>query len=175
MNETLLRQNASYTTAVQKLLDEMQTYDDALLNRRPESGGWSALQVMEHLILSETLSLQYVRKKIGYGGTFDKRGLASVWRRFLLWAYLGTPIKFKAPVLVAEDKLPEHSSLADVRTRWEQLRADWTQFLEKLPPELTDRAIYKHPVAGRLGWPETIAFFNIHFNRHRKQIRRTLV
>ena len=174
MNETLLRQNAAYTTAVQKLLEEMQSYDDALLNRRPESGGWSALQVMEHLILSETLSLQYVRKKIGYGGTFEKRGLNSIWRSFLLWAYLGTPIKFKAPALVAEDKLPEQSSLADVRTRWETLRAEWTQFLEKLPPELIDRAIYKHPVAGRLGWPETIAFFNIHFNRHRKQIRRTL-
>lgn len=174
MNETLLRQNAAYTTAVQKLLDEVQSHDDAHLNRRPASGGWSALQVMEHLLLSETLSLQYVRKKIGYGGTFEKRGLNTVWRHFLLWAYLSTPIKFKAPALVAEENLPEHSSLADVRTRWEALRADWTQFLEKLPPELADRAIYKHPVAGRLGWPETIAFFNIHFNRHRKQIRRTL-
>lgn len=174
MHKTLLQKNAAYTAEVLRLLDEIQAYNNDALNKRPESGGWSALQVMEHLVLSETLSLQYIRKKIGFGGAFEKRGISSAWRRFLLWGYLSTPIKFKAPVMVAEDNLPQHSSLADVRLRWESLRSQWTQFLEKLPSELLDKAIYKHPVAGRLGWPETIAFFNIHFNRHRKQIRRTL-
>ena len=31
MNETLLRQNAAYTTAVQKLLEEVQLYDDVMV------------------------------------------------------------------------------------------------------------------------------------------------
>jgi hypothetical protein len=46
--------------------------------------------------------------------------------------------------------------------------------LENLSAEYQDKAIYKHPFAGRLGWPETLAFFTMHLERHTGQIRRTL-
>jgi uncharacterized protein YdaU (DUF1376 family) len=95
-------------------------------------------------------------------------------RGFFLWLYLSAPLKFKAPPNVADDKLPNYATFADTNTRWQKIRADWTDFFEKMPEELADKAVYRHPRAARLGWNQMMSFFETHFARHSKQIRRAL-
>jgi uncharacterized damage-inducible protein DinB len=174
MKKEIIQRNAQYTRQVEQLMEEAVALGDERLNRKPADGGWSALQTMQHLILTEELSLAYINKKLGFQPELEPAGLGARWRGFLLWAYLSTPFKFKAPKNVGDDNLPEHAALADVRSRWQKVRADWAAFFDTMPDDMAGMAVYKHPRAGRLGWAQTLAFFETHFTRHRQQIRRAL-
>lgn len=171
---SLLARDARYGQKVNELLAEMEPLPDETLNRRPVNGGWSAIQTMHHLILTEELSMAYVKKKLSFNPDLEPMGFGARWRGFLLWLYLNTPFKFKAPKNVAEEQLPECSSLAETRARWQKARTEWAAFFAAMPDDMEKKAIYKHPRAGRLGWPQMMAFFETHFARHLKQIRRVL-
>ena len=170
----ILQQNKAYTQSVITILAEMQQHSEAALNRRPADGGWSAIQTMHHLILSEERSLAYVQKKLSFDPTLDSVGLGAKWRSFLLWLSLSSPFKFKAPAAISNENLPDHATLADTSDRWLKTRADWTDFFEKLPDTLLDKEVYKHPRAGKISWEGMLWFFETHFKRHHKQIRRAI-
>ncbi len=170
----LLSRNARYTQNVDDLLAELEPLSEELLNRKTPTGGWSAIQTMHHLILSEELSFAYVQKKLSFQPQLEPAGIAAQWRGFLLWAYLSTPFKFKAPKNVGDENLPDHASFADTRARWQKTRANWTDFMEKMPDEIGNKAIYKHPRVGRMGWAQMMLFFETHMARHSKQIRRAV-
>lgn len=174
MKTSLLRRNAAYQKEVEQLLEELSASNDAILNMAALDGGWSAIQTVHHLILSEELSLQYVQKKLSFNPKLEKADFQTRLRAAALWFYLNLPIKFKAPAAVNEEKLPGFTTFAQTRERWLAIRRQWTAFLEQLPEDLLDKAVYKHPFAGRLSWSGTLRFFRYHFQRHRKQIRRTL-
>lgn len=174
MKASLLRQNSAYQKEVEQLLEELSASNDAILNMAALDGGWSAIQTVHHLILSEELSLQYVQKKLSFNPKLEKADFQTRLRAAALWFYLNLPIKFKAPATVNEEKLPGFTTFAQTRERWLAIRQKWTAFLEQLPEDLLDKAVYKHPFAGRLSWAGMLRFFRHHFQRHRKQIRHTL-
>jgi hypothetical protein len=159
---------------LEALLQELSKYDHDKLNATPPGGGWSPLQVMQHLIVSETLSLKYVKKKLSFQPTLKPIGMSVIWRTFLLKNYLKTPIKFKAPKMVSSEVLSEVLDFQELATQWRSDRKELKEYLAGLPSELDNKAIYKHPVAGRLGLDGMVTFFDIHFDRHRKQIERAL-
>lgn len=170
----LLRRHERYERLVNNLLEEISAVPDDLLNRKPVTGGWSAMQTMHHLILVEASSMAYVRKKLSFNPVFRKAGPSSSLRLLLLQVSLSLPLKFRAPAPVADDKLPTYATLADTRARWQEVRAEWTAFLTQLPDDLVDREVFKHARAGKLGWVQMLAFFEIHFKRHLKQLRAAL-
>lgn len=174
MKKAIISRNERYNRLVTNLLAELKAYDDAALNRKPSGGGWSAIQTAHHLMLSEELSLAYVKKKLSFNPELEKTGLGARVRGFFLWLYLSAPIKFKAPPNVGDDKLPDRASFADTSARWQKIRGEWTDFFENMPEELADKAVYRHPRAARLGWHQMLSFFETHFARHSKQIRRAL-
>lgn len=159
---------------LEALLNDLSKYDNEKLNTTPADGGWSPLQVMHHLIISENLSLKYVQKKLSFNPELKAVGLSAKWRTFLLKNYLKTPIKFKAPKMVSTEAMPTVSDFQEMAARWKNSRKELKIYLESLPQELDNKAIYKHPVAGRLGLDGMVLFFDIHFDRHRKQIDRAL-
>ena len=174
IKKKILNSNAKHRVKVEALLQEFAKIPEETLNRRPANGGWSAMQTAWHLLLAEELSYQYVQKKLGFGGSFDTVGLAAKWRYFLLMVALYLPISFKAPGATSGENLPEHSTVAELSERWVKSRADWTAFLSKMPDELANKAVYKHPRAGKIGWMQMLTFFSVHFARHLRQIRKAL-
>jgi len=152
---------------VQALLQELAVYDNNRLNQKPADGGWSAIQTMHHLILSEEYSMSYIRKKMGFTTEFEDNNWSARMRSLLLWASLASPFKFKAPAAISTEKLPGYATLAETRQRWEQARMDWESFFE-----LTNKLVYKHPRAGKITFMQMLWFFETHFQRHRKQIYR---
>jgi len=173
MKSKILRRNAAYQKQVVALLDQLAANDDTILNMTALDGGWSAIQTAHHLILTEELSLRYVQKKLSFQPKLEKAGPDSWLRSQLLALYLFLPIKFKAPDAVGDQSLPGFTALADTRSRWLNARQAWTTFLEQLPDDLLDKAVYRHPFAGRFGWLGMLRFFRNHFDRHKKQIYRT--
>jgi hypothetical protein len=157
-----------------ELLEYLRPYTDEMLNTRPGPGRWSALQVMHHLMKTEALSLQYVRKKLSFNPRLKRAGFLTASRSFLLDIYFRLPFKFKAPEVVSEASLPENSSFEEVHVQWLDLRRQLREFLAGLPGDTLGREIYRHPFAGRLSGRGMIRFFSGHFMRHKKQIERTI-
>jgi DinB superfamily len=172
----LQRANQLHTEQVERLLNDLKQYDHDHLNRPAAHGGWSVIQNLYHLMLSESLSLAYVRKKMAHETQFEPGGFSAWWRGLLLKWYLRLPFKFKAPPAVGgkAESLPASATLEEATAQWLKIRADWAAFFETLPTDLAKRMVYKHPYAGRVSWMAMLSFFAAHMERHKRQIKRTL-
>lgn len=160
--------------ALESLLDYLKDFPETQLNAKPNPEAWSALQICHHLLVAENLSLQYLRKKLSFNPKLPPVSMATKMRIRLLKTYLNTPMKFKAPENVGTEILPETSSFAEVKTMWQNNRQELRAFLKSLPKDIFDKEVYKHPFAGKLSLQGMLIFFEEHFNRHLKQIQRTL-
>ena len=174
MKTKIIQQYAHYARSVERLLTELEAIPEDVLNRKPAGGGWSALQTLHHVMLAEAMSFKYVQKKLGFQSDFDTAGWNAGLRSIGLWIFLNLPFKFKAPAAVAEERLPERSSLTEVRSSWAETQRQWRDFFEHMQDSLATKAVYKHPRAGRLSWLGTINFFVDHFERHTHQVRRAI-
>ncbi len=176
MKKKLVQSDNNYTAAVEDLLKNLDQYDDERLNQKPPDGGWSPMQVMHHLILSEEMSLRYVEKKMSFESAYPVTGFKETWRSFLLWAFLTLPFKWKAPEKIGGDPevLPAFSSKQKTFERWRAIRSAWAQLIQNMPDDLARRTVYKHPRAGKIGWTHMVSFFGTHLSRHRKQIMKAL-
>jgi hypothetical protein len=173
MKEKILQKYAAHRNQIENLFQLLSQYPTETLRQQPAAGGWSALQVLEHLRLSEEKSLAYLRKKTALADTFETAGLGANIRFTLLKVLLAFPIKFKAPASVDVSDLPASANLEEAHKNYQNTLLEWETFLQNLPETLYDKAVYKHPRAGRLGWLQTIGFFQFHTNRHIKQIKKT--
>jgi hypothetical protein len=122
--------------------------------------------------------MAYVQKKLGFSkdgkAEFKPAGLKSHWRYFKLWLFLNLPFKIKAPAAIDAGRLPDYISLSHTRERWNITRQQWNNFFDHLPENLSDKAVFRHPLVGKISWVQTCDFFSLHLLRHRKQIRRTV-
>jgi len=174
MKKKIYSAHARYDAKVKAILQEFAPLNNDLLNRKPADGGWSAIQTLHHLILVEENSLAYLRKKLSFGPVLEKSGLGSWTRSLLLGLTLRSPLKFKAPKAAGNERLPEHATFIDTQAQWQKIRTEWQEFFEEMPAEWQDKAVYKHPRAGRLSWMQMLNFISIHFDRHLEQARRAV-
>ena len=174
MKEKIFRANQKYQVQVESLLLELSKFSTENLNQTPENGGWSAIQTAWHLLLVEENTMKYIQKKLGYGAVFQKAGLGARWRTFCLSVAIYLPLKFKAPVASSGENLPLYSTFEEIKERWEASRASWNTFFSTLPAALEDKAVFKHPRIGKIGWMQMLSFFQSHFDRHLRQIRKAL-
>lgn len=154
------------------LLKELKAYSEDQLNRKPKEDAWSVIQVMHHVMMSENGSLKYVKKKLSFNPELKKAGFKSGFREMVLNTYLGSPIKWKAPEAISGDNLPSHETFWKTAQQWKNQRIELREFLEKLDEDLLKKEVYKHPFVGRISINGMLRFFNRHFDRHNKQIKR---
>ncbi|HLP95707.1 MAG TPA: DinB family protein [Saprospiraceae bacterium] len=174
MRDKILLANEQYSRQVEALLQEMGRIPSERLNQKPAGNGWSAIQTMHHLILVEAQSLAYLHKKLSFNPDLPKAGWAAGLKMIFLKWTLASPIKFKAPKSVGNDKLPEQDTLENVSAKWQQVRQSWTDLLTQMPDNLLDKAVYRHPRIGLINWLQTIDFIASHFKRHKAQILRAI-
>ncbi len=166
--ETLNRQ-------LERLFDELSAVDPTRLLQAPGEGQWSPVQVLQHLMLSENGSMQYVRKKTqsGYAGLKPSDWQGKL-RSLLVGFYLSLPFKFKAPAVVDTPQFPEVKSFEEIREGYLQTRRNLADLLQGLPDEAYAVMAYRHPLGGRMDLNGMLHFFAAHFERHEKQIKRSL-
>lgn len=172
--QNILRKQADYDAQLDDLFRTLESYSFEQLNRKPADGGWSAVQTMQHLMMSEELAWQYVQKKVQYGADAPPVNWTARFRLWLLIGGLFLPIKIKAPKVVIPEVLAEGVSLSEVRARWEAVRSQWRKFLQEMPEAYAGRMLFKHVVAGRLSFEQMFDFYKAHFRRHYGQIMRAL-
>jgi hypothetical protein len=131
---------------------------------------WSPSQIISHLILSEMLSLQYMKKKnlgiVESGST----GLWDELKYSLLIFSQHLPLKYKAPKVLAESQ-PENLPYQQQKLRWNTTRKELETFLEKFDDRYLNKKVYKHPFAGRLNILHAIGFFRAHVTHHLPQLK----
>ncbi len=154
------------------LFEDLMNYDDEVINKKPSPNAWSIAQVAEHLIIAEEYSLKYLQKKTQDTSKVPVAGLSSKWRFFLTNSVFVLNINFKAPEVVIPTNT--FATVDQLNERWNKVRSGTFELLNKLPDADLKKEIWKHAVSGKMNVYQMVAFFNMHFNRHRKQVYRTL-
>jgi uncharacterized damage-inducible protein DinB len=144
-------------------------YSDSQLTFKPGKDEWSMAQVMKHLVMTETQILQYIQRRMEKGGLHDANFRS--WMRYMLVKLaLRYRKKIKAPKQVTSP--PQDLDPVHVKKEWEELRIQWKKTLERMPPELHKKNIFRHPLAGDMSISHTLGFMNEHVRHHMAQIRR---
>ena len=157
-----------------QLFKELDQYAEAELNQSPKQGAWSVMDILHHLKLVEFHANAYVKKKLSFDPDLPKIDFQSKMRATLMNAFNRSPLKRKAPKAVAENSFPKDVPFQDLKQQWLAQRKDLEQHLLSLPEDLYHKQVYKHPFAGRMSLSGMLSFFDSHFDRHHRQIRRTL-
>lgn len=161
--------------ALQKLEDSLRAYPSEQLNRKPAPGQWSPMQVVNHVMMAEAGSLNYLKKKLSDPASIKKAGMGASIRTWLLnFSQILPYLKFKAPAFISEDKLPPFSDRETVFQEWKKGRVVLRAFLESQPQEIFTKEAFRHPRAGRMTISQMLSFFESHLNRHARQIKRAL-
>lgn len=136
-------------------------------------GQWSLGQVFAHLITSEKLSVQYLKKK--YLGIEEqpRTGIIEELKMLTLVISQRLPFKFKAPKVVV-DNTPSFKDAATIAEAWAATRAEMKDLLSQFTADQLTRKVYKHPVAGKLNIRQALQFFQEHLIHHTPQIKRLL-
>jgi hypothetical protein len=151
------------------LLSLTEGYTESQLNFKPATGEWSMAQVIKHLVMTETQILQYVQRRMEKGNLHDAN--LNSWMRYIMVKMaLRFRKKIKAPKQVATP--PEELDTAQVKKEWEQLRMQWKQTLQLMPPEMAGKNIFRHPLAGDMSISHTLGFMDEHIRHHIPQIKR---
>ena len=150
------------------LLGVVSALSPERLALRPPTGGWNALDVVQHLVLVEESVLGYARKKaLGAPQPVPLRDRAKLG---LFLAVLLSPVRFGAPVpqVVPSATIP----LEESARRWADARAALRAFLDALPEERLGSLFFRHPIAGALDVAGTLRFLDAHVVHHETQVAR---
>ena len=154
-----------------QLMTQVQQFTPESVIQSPAEGCWSVQEVVQHLALSEHLSLRYLRKKTLDPSAIPPKDFSYPIRKGLLYLYLVSPFKFKAPPMVSAEQFPdEHmdTTLAGLRSNQEALLT----FIENIPDQAKSGLVYRHPIAGRTDLKGMFQFFTWHIQHHSRQIDR---
>lgn len=137
---------------------------------KPSAGSWNMLQVLEHMVITEKLSIRYLVTK----GLLKSKKAGGKWhliRDLYLSFMLKSPLKFKVPEV--KGIKPKGETQKEVLFQeWDNCRRQLQSFLEEFPEDKLNDLIFRHPVAGWLNIGGTLRFFTDHITHHRKQLSR---
>jgi hypothetical protein len=156
----------------QRALALLSGRDAATLNRAPAAGRWSALQVLHHVVTAEALTLRYIRKKMQAGDALPRASFGSRLRLLAVEAVLASPLRVRAPDVVAE--VPPHVDADELRSRWEAVRDDLRALVEEFPAELLDRLVFRHAIGGRMTLAHALGTLEAHLDHHLPQVERAV-
>jgi hypothetical protein len=172
MNQQFENQFNAFEQKRKSMIAELRNLGAQKLHEQP-NGQWSAIQNINHLILSELGTLMYLKKKIQGADSLKNSGIKNWFAYQLVWLYTYLPLKVKAPKGL--DNPSNEESLEEVTAKWDKARASWKEFVSQLPEKQLELAIFKHPLLSpRLNIYQALGFCEAHFLRHKRQIHRTL-
>lgn len=132
---------------------------------------WSVGQILIHIVTSEKLALQYMRKKSLGVDSLKESGFVEPVKLTILKISQRLPIKYKVPKNIRE-KTPEPVSKEQLIQLWDQSRAEMKAFLESIEEKNVNKKIFKHPIAGMFNARQGVTFLREHLLHHKPQIAR---
>jgi len=159
-------------SATERLIQSAETLGDQS-HQSPGLGQWSAAQVVQHLLVSETGINQYLEKKVMAAEGLLHAGVGHFLRSRLLRLLLRVPfLRFKVPPMLAANTPATAPPLPELRQQWASVRRRLEHILSEYPDHLLRRAIFKHPRSGMLTITQTLDFMLDHVLHHQRQMER---
>ncbi|TVP42220.1 MAG: DinB family protein [Gemmatimonadales bacterium] len=156
-----------------RLLDEVRASPQHIRTAQAGTGdGWTAVQVLQHLLLVESLVLSGLDRDAGNDRrrrrrtVRDRVGGIAVSLVFLLRIRVRMPTRRVDPV--------PPLSFEEVEARWTTVGAELGLRLREAAALAPERAVMRHPVSGPLSPPDTAAFLLKHMRHHERQLHRIL-
>ncbi|WP_347156630.1 DinB family protein [Pontibacter chitinilyticus] len=168
MNSVLEAKYLRLEQSRNRLLDELEGFDNELLNTSPAEGKWSLNQIVAHLVLVEQQIVKVVEHQINGQKELPSSTFFNEIRSVLLKLALKSGKKYKAPASVAS--VPQTAALADLRVAWDEVRFKLEDVLTDLPHSLLNKCLFQHPYAGPLTIQQTLTFLQDHFDHHLSQL-----
>jgi hypothetical protein len=151
-------------------LEKLSEIPSELLHTQPVDS-WSAIQVTEHLLFSETGTLGYMKKKSSGGwDALESTGQEQKANSDALNSRLISPEKYKAPSVLPEPA--NASSLDELTAQWDSVRHEMLTFVDGVSPEHYDKLVFRQPIAGMLNILQTLEFIGHHIHHHIPQLER---
>lgn len=172
MHPKLSLKLSSLSEKSEDLMQDLGEVNLEILQKKPHEKAWSVIQILNHLMVSESSSLNYVRKKFLGVESVGQVGLVQRGKMKVLDLAFNGVRKFKAPVYVSNPSNAEN--LKELEEKWAEVRSELTYFLEDYPEDYIEKLVYRHPIAGRVSLYQMLDFFIMHMRHHKKQIERTL-
>lgn len=159
--------------SLEEVVSQMRQAEENVVYYQPNGRDWSAVQHLEHVRMAEAISLDSLKSKRAEYGNFEKAGLKNSLRSLALKVALRSGKKFKAPVSKLEN-VDNEKSLDQLFGEYRDGRKALREFITTFPEEHRSKAIFKHPVIGRISVKQMLAFFEDHFDHHKKIIQTRL-
>jgi hypothetical protein len=156
-----------------RLMAELVKATSDKLFLKPSKEKWSVNEILTHLVISEQLTLRYLKKKSLGVAQLENSGVGERIRYALLKISQRLPLKYKAPESVVSNT-PEAMPFAELHASWDSTRHELAQFLDSITDSNVNKLIYKHPVAGRFDIIHCLMFMREHYLHHLPQIKRLL-
>ena len=163
INEKLKRLN----TDTEQIYKSLNTIAKEKLS--DPSYGWSLLQVLSHLNAAESVSLQYMQKKMQAGDKMENSGPFNSLRMWLCNGVLQSSLKWKAPSYISQ---PPEYEYDEIKSKWAETRKAIQEFVDEYPEQWLNKLVYKHPIGGRQNLDRAVESFIYHQIHHMHQINR---
>lgn len=173
MNPSLRQEFDQLERKTQQLFAELDQIEETKLNLAPHPDAWSVLQVLDHLEKIESGTHAYITKKLSHNPKLKKSNLLTHIKSFLLHLALKIPgAKYKAPQRLLPK--PAEETYSEIKTRWKGTREKMETAFEPMSEELLHAEFFKNGNVGYIKILQQMSFINLHFDKHRTQIDRTL-
>jgi DinB superfamily len=170
--DTCSRSFAELEAQRTETLAELVDWSPQRVSFRPAPGSWSAIEVLDHVVKTETGTIADLRTGLRNAhllGTEDRPGVAALDRALRSEQFFQVPPG-------AEDIYPDkQTTLPQVAIRWERTRVELGRMVQELAPEDVRCGLFCHPFAGWMTFAEVLDHFSAHLCHHRFQLARLRV
>jgi hypothetical protein len=150
------------------LLRELGAMTPGRLVFHPAPGSWSALDLVEHLVVVEEEVLRGIPDRPPTRSLADSARAAMVLPLLYLSFARGVRLRAPTPAILPVGG----SSLAQLEARWTRARANLRAVLQLMGPEDLPRPFLRHPVVGWLTTLEGLGFIERHVVHHLHRVQR---
>jgi uncharacterized damage-inducible protein DinB len=152
-----------------RVLAQLAEWPTASISFRPAPNAWSAPEVLDHVVRSETGITASMRRNLQtphiLGGE-DRLKVAT------LYEALRSERKFEVPAGAEAAHPDPRTTLPEVASRWERSRMALGSFMERLTAADLSYGLFCHPFAGWMTFGEVLEHFSTHLYHHEFQLAR---
>lgn len=170
MSAPILSQFAILEKRKAAFLLDLKTWTPRQLAFRPPRGGWSALEVLDHVVKTERGITEEMEKNLP-----DRRRVPALdaVRSRLLIALMNSRLRFKVPIEVSARVWPEPVADLDIMLlSWADSQHRVRAWIDRLGNDQISYAVFRHPASGWMRPLEAIGFMGAHARHHAFQLYR---
>lgn len=145
----------------EELLESVNGLSNDQLNKRPEDGSWSVMQVLDHLYLMERAIAHTISEQL-------KSNESNPTDEKPIHLSVNRATKVDAPSFAVPSS--EYITLEEMKTKLTESRKLLQHVVDTSDDALLSQKSYPHPVFGALSLTQWIPFVGFHEKRHIEQI-----